>query len=81
MRWLLFFFGVLLVLGPLRRPLLRAWRFTLPAALGAAGSWLALTTVMRPDEAWLVYALPPFVAVGAAVALRPLLDDLFGKGP
>lgn len=79
MRWLVAFIILLMVLGPFRRTVLRSWRFSVPALLAGFGSWMALSTVMTPDEPWMAYAVPPLVALGAGAAVKEWLDGIFGK--
>lgn len=79
MRWLVAFIILILILGPLRRAVLRSWRFSVPALLAGFGSWLVLSTVMAPGEPWIACAVPPFVAIGAGAAVKEWLDGVFGK--
>ena len=80
MRWLVTIAVLILVAGPLRKCVLSDRRFFAPALVAGLVSWILLSTVMRPPEAWMEWALPPLVGFGVAVAFRPLIEDLFGKG-
>lgn len=63
MTWILLIGVALLLVGPLRRPILSAWRFVLPAVVaGIAGFVLAAMFVNAGAPAWMM-VFSPIIAV------------------
>jgi hypothetical protein len=80
MKWFLLSSVALLLLGPLRKHLLREWQFTVPALLGGIAAWLFTAALLKPhDPWWMPWAVGVFVALGAGAAVKEWIDGIFGK--
>jgi hypothetical protein len=80
MKWFYLTIGLLLLLGPLRRPFFRNWRFTVPAMAGAVLGWVVTSSGMRPsDPPWMPVIVSLVVGLGAGAGGKQWLDEVFGK--
>ena len=71
---------ILLLLGPLRRPFFRNWRFTVPATLAGIIAWMIISGTMKPGEpCWMTLGIVIMVALGAGAAFKEWFDEVFGK--
>ena len=81
MKWFLLSIVTLLLFGPLRKPFLWEWRFTVPAMFSGVAAWLLTAASLKPhDPWWMPWAVGVFVALGAGAAVKEWLDGVFGKG-
>ncbi len=70
---------LLLLLGPLRRPVLGAWKFVLPATAGTiAGLALARLFVSAGGPAWLLWFAPVLFGLQLGAAGKAWLDRTLG---
>ena len=85
MNTLLLIVIALLILGPLRRPLLRHWTVFIPAIIAgvaafALGSYVVIKSgVHHPVAALIPYAMAAGAAFGAGPAAKLWFDGLLGK--
>ena len=71
---------VLLILGPLRKPFFRSWRFNVPAVICGFAAWLMVSGSIRShDPRWMPLAVAFFVALGGGASIKSWLDEVFGK--
>lgn len=76
MKWLLLIVGIILIMGPLRRPFFKAWRLSLPAFVaGYIALFVSSKMVSPSDPFWFPYAIAVFVGLGVAIAV----NDVLGK--
>lgn len=80
MSWVIAIVIIVLVVGPLRRPFFRQWRFNLPALVWGIGSFIVMSRLMNErDPSWFPLTVAVFVGLGAGAAVKEWLDDVFGK--
>jgi hypothetical protein len=80
MRTFFFVLVVLLLLGPLRRPFFRNWRFNVPASAGALVAWVVMSSGMSPsDPRWMPLVGAVLVGLGAGAAGKQWFDEVFGE--
>ena len=79
-RILLIIGAVLVVTGPLRRPILGAWKFLVSAFVGGIVGVLVVGRLIHGAPPWMMVAGPVFMAIVFGNLGRELLDDMFGRG-
>lgn len=77
-RNLLICLAVLVVMGPLRRPLLSVWRVVIPLAVGGIGGFVLVSRFMQGAPAWMMIAGPVFGAFMFGGAIMEGIDDILG---
>ncbi len=78
--WLFVFTLVVIVAGPLRRSILRQWRFAVPALVAGVLSFTVMGGAMKlKGPCWMPWALCFMAAMGAGITFKRLFDDVFGK--
>lgn len=73
MKVLIILLAVLLIIGPLRKPLLAAWMITLPLTLGSIIGYIAVTRLMHGAPGWMLFVGP----VLGAFIFGPVIIELF----
>jgi len=82
-RFIIITAAVLLVLGPLRKRLLSAWRFIIPAIVGAIGGFVLAAKCVSLGAAppWVIIFVPIFGAVmGGSVGKKWIDENIGPKG-
>lgn len=84
--WLAVAIGVFLLIGPLRRRCLAAWRFLLPAVIGLIGGYIfAGFLVSFGLPAWTMLFMPVAIALSFGAEGKAWLDKTLGppyqRGP
>lgn len=73
MKTLIILLVILLVIGPLRRPLLSAWMIILPLTVGSILGYIIVTRFMSGVPSWMLIVGPVF----GAFMLGPAIIELF----
>lgn len=78
MKTLIMLLVILLVVGPLRKPLLSAWKITLPLAVGSVIGYIVVTRLMYGVPGWMLIVGPFFGAFLLGSAIKELFDMMGG---
>ena len=74
MKTLIMLLFVLLIIGPLRKPLLSAWKITLPLTVGSVIGYIIVTRYMYGVPGWMLIVGPFFGAFLLGPAIKELFD-------
>jgi hypothetical protein len=76
MKILLGVFTLLMVAGPLRKPLIEAWRIVVPLAAGAIIGLIVVVKLMPSASGWMMIARPLRGAAIICTAVKEFFDNI-----
>ena len=74
-----FISGLLLIIGPLRRPLLSQWRLVLPLAIGGTVGWFVIHSKhFLGAPGWMMIVGPVFAGLILGGTIKQGIDEILG---